>query len=143
MESALYELLTSDPRISAAVSDRVYPLERPQGSALPAITYQRVGGDRDYDMQGATGLVESRFLIGFWGEDGNGKSGYKAAKELRAWARDLFCPDGGFRRTVRSTDIQGIFISSEDDTRQDGPTNRSVARVLLDCTFWHQEREVS
>lgn len=143
MEEALFELLQSDARIKGAVSDRIYPMERPQGSPLPAITYQRAGGLRDYDMQGATGLVESRYLIGFWSERLRDKSAYKGAKELRSWTRDLFSPDGGFRRTVGSTEIQGIFINNEDDYRTDGATGVGVVRVLLDCTFWHKETEVS
>lgn len=139
MEEAMFDLLNGDPSIRELVADRIWPLERDQGSKLPAITYQRSGGIRDYDMQGATGLVESRFLINCWGEKDRRKSAYKAAKELARLVAARFSPDGGFRETIGSTEIQGIFINNEDDTRTDGATGVGVARVFLDCTFWHKQ----
>lgn len=139
MEEAMFDLFHLDPAIAAAVADRIWPLEREQGSKLPAITYQRTGGNRDYDMQGATGLVESRYLIFCWGEKTNKKSAYKAAKEVARLVVKRFTPEGGFRETIGSTKIQGIFINGEDDTRADGATGTGVARVFLDCTFWHKE----
>lgn len=154
IEEAIYTLLQNDPAIAALVDDRIWPLERDQGSKLPAITYQRAGGLRDYDMQGATRLVESRFLIMFWGERVKRKSGYKQAKEVLRATVAKFTPEDGFREfvgfgftldftaetyAIDAMEIQGIFINNEDDTRTDGATGTGVTRVFLDCTFWHKE----
>ncbi len=143
MEEALFSILTGNAPIAARIDDRVYPIERPQGSKLDAITFQRAGGLRDYDMEGATGLVESRFLIWCWAEKKRGESAYRRAKYLARLVRDAFCPSGGFRQTVGTTEIQGIFINNEDDSRADGATGTGAVGVLLDCTFWHTETEVS
>lgn len=139
MEEAMFDLLHNDAAIASAVGDRITPLERDQGAKLPAITYQRSGGIRDYDMAGATGLVESRYLLRCWAEKTNKKSAYKEAKEVARLIVKRFTPDGGFRETIGSTEIQGIFINNEDDQRADGATGTGVAVVFLDCTFWHKE----
>ena len=139
IEKALYAILHDDPKIKRRVGDRIFPLERDQGSKLPALTYQRVKGVRDSDMEGVTGLVESRFLISIYAERRGNKSAYLGAKELRSLIRDRLCPQGGFREVVGSTEIQGIFVNDEDDRRTDGATGVGVVRVILDCTIWHIE----
>lgn len=135
MEEALFQILHNGPAIRAAVADRIWPLEREQGSKLPAITYQRAAGIRDYDMQGATGLVESRFLVACFGEKVRGKSAYKQAKDVARLVEDRL---SGFRDTIGGQEIQAIFINNEDDRRDGGATGTGVARVILDCTIWHK-----
>lgn len=140
MEEVMNQLFTIDPAIRAMVGDDgVHPIERPQGSKLPAITWLRAGGTRDYDMEGATGLVESRFLVQCWGEASGKVSAYKQAKTLLRLVVNRLTPAGGFRETIGTTEIQGIFINNEDDTRTEGATGLGVARVYLDCTIWHKE----
>lgn len=139
IEEALKKILTKDPAISKLVASRVFPLIRPQGSALPAITYQRASGIRDHDMEGATGLVESRFLIGCYGKKRGRKSSYLIAKQVRDAVVAKILPAGGFRETVGSIEIQSIFLNNEDDSHMDGATGVGMVRVLLDCTIWHKE----
>lgn len=142
MEEAMNALFTIDPAIKKMIgADGVHPNERPQGSSLPAIVWVRAGGARDYDMEGATGLVESRFLIQCWGEKSGKMSAYKQAKTLMRLVVKRLTPDGGFRETIGTTEIQGIFINNEDDTRTEGATGLGLARVYLDCTIWHKEHE--
>lgn len=141
MENAMPQLFLIDPDIKRMIDDRAWPGERDQGSKLPAITWQRAGGTRDYDMEGATGLVESRFLVQCWGEKTGNGSAYKQAKDLMRLVVKRFTPQGGFRETIGTTEIQGIFINNEDDTRTEGATGLGVARVYLDCTIWHKEHE--
>ncbi|MER3407700.1 MAG: hypothetical protein C4292_02620 [Nitrososphaera sp.] len=43
VETELYNLLKSHPTLQSLVGARVYPLVLPQGTALPAITFQRAG----------------------------------------------------------------------------------------------------
>jgi hypothetical protein len=140
MEEALFSLLYDTADIRELVDDRIWPLERKQGVVGAGVTYQRAGGTRDYDMEGATGLVESRYFINVWVERAEGRdSKYKVAKLVARRIVARFSPVGGFRETVGKTEIQGIFINNEDDTRADGATGVGVARVFLDCTFWHKE----
>lgn len=136
------QLFTIDPKIKQMVGDNgVHPDDRPQGSSLPAIVWVRAGGGRDYDMEGATGLVESRFLVQCWGEKAGKASAYKQAKSLMRLVVARFTPKGGFRETIGATEIQGIFINDENDRRAEGATGLGVAMVYLDCTIWHKEHE--
>lgn len=138
MEEALFAILHNAPAIRAVVDDRIWPLERLQGSKLPAITYQRAGGLRDYDMEGPTGLVESRFLIMCWGEKSRNKSAYKQAKDVARLVEARISPAGGFCEIVGGQRIQSIFINNENDGLIGGATGTGLARVILDCTIWHK-----
>jgi hypothetical protein len=44
IESTLYSVLSTAPRITAITSTRIHPLVIPEGSTLPAISYSIVGG---------------------------------------------------------------------------------------------------
>lgn len=138
MEEALFAMLYGTEAIKAKVSDRIWPLEREQGSKLPAITFQRASGVPDYDMQGATGLVESRYLVMCWGEKVREKSAYKVAKELARLVSQRFTPAAGFPEIQAGQEIQLITINNEGDSLVTGATGNGLARVVIDCTFWHR-----
>lgn len=69
LETALYEYLTADGNISALVDDRVYPNRLPEGSTIPAISWNRVSARRintfdqfdDYDA-----WVTARIQVNCW-----------------------------------------------------------------------------
>ncbi len=136
MEVALRSILISDADILRMVGERIYPLTRPQGSGLPAIVYQRVSGDHDSDMEGFTGLVDSRFLIFFYADGGREMSAYMQARQLRTYCVNKF---NGFHERVGDVDVQGVFIVSEDDNRIDDGIE-SVVRIKLDCRFWYNKQ---
>lgn len=62
-EEALYRHLTSNYSIHAIAGDRVYPLMLPQSCPLPAVTYQKVSGERLHLLQGDTGYTMPVFQI--------------------------------------------------------------------------------
>ena len=76
IESVIFERLLDDIEVSALVGDRIYPLERQQGSDLPAITYGRGGGERLEALDGKTGLAQMSLQIECYGLD------YTPAKDL-------------------------------------------------------------
>jgi hypothetical protein len=139
MEKALFELLKKAPGIRSKIGTRIYPLEIPQGTKYPAIVYQRISGARDYDMQGATGLVESRFFIWFYGIETRLTSAYGNAKELKDLIVGLFTQRPGYYDLIGDTEIQGVFINDEDDKRLEAANGIGIVRVQLDCTFWHRD----
>lgn len=141
METALFELLKNVPGLKALIGERIYPLELPQGCEKPAITYRRAGGVRDYDMEGATGLCESRYFIKFYAVKGRSASAYKQAKGLRDLVVKHLSRRPGFRDQIGNTEIQSAIINDEDDQRLEGATGDGVASVMLDCTFWHRQTE--
>lgn len=54
IEQGLYTLLSGDPTISAMVGDRISPVLLPEGSPMPAMTYQVTRGTSDptFDTSG-------------------------------------------------------------------------------------------
>ena len=50
LENGLYTKMSGTAAITALVSTRIYPNRAPQSAALPYITYQRITGDRIYQI---------------------------------------------------------------------------------------------
>ena len=50
IEEAIYGALTAHAGLSALVDDRVYPMVLPQDATRPAVTYMRVSGARDLNI---------------------------------------------------------------------------------------------
>lgn len=69
IEAALYSYLVTEPTVSALVSDRVYPFRLPEGTALPAIAYQRISAQRTYtfDAFGTPAWTRARIQFSCWG----------------------------------------------------------------------------
>jgi hypothetical protein len=63
LESSLYDYLTGQTSISSVVSTRVYPLKRPQGTALPAITYKVISKIFSHRLSGSDGTARARVQI--------------------------------------------------------------------------------
>lgn len=63
LEGKIYATLTADASVTSHVSERIYPQHRPQNESLPALTYFRVGGQRDNDLDGYTHLENPRVSI--------------------------------------------------------------------------------
>lgn len=56
-EIGIYEYLSTDSGVGALVTDdegncRIYPVRLPEGATLPAISWQRISGDRIYTHDG-------------------------------------------------------------------------------------------
>jgi len=131
MEEALIGFMLADTQLALLVSNRIDWQTRPQGSALPSISLQRVSGVRDYAMQGPTGLVASRVQIDCWG------STYASALGVARAVRDLL---SGIRRDIGSTEFQGAFIDSErHGYEKDGNAADAFHRVSMDFQIWHTE----
>src|SRR4030067_822710 len=76
VETATIAYLLGDSAIGALINTRVYPLARPQGSALPAITLTRISGGPLYADDGEVGLLDARLQIDSYAVT------YTAGKEL-------------------------------------------------------------
>lgn len=61
--AALVAHMGATAAIAALVGTRIYPLFRPQGSALPCIVWQVISIPRDYHLAGASNLPVARVQI--------------------------------------------------------------------------------
>lgn len=66
MAGALRARLLAAPAVIAQVGQRVYWVDRPQSSALPAITLQTVSELRPQHMGGFDGLSDVRVQVDIW-----------------------------------------------------------------------------
>lgn len=75
MEGALRARLLAAAPITALVGQRVYWVDRPQASALPAITLQIIDEDRAQHMQGFQATQQTTVQIDIWADKyGQGKA---------------------------------------------------------------------
>jgi hypothetical protein len=109
----------------AGVSSRVYPAKLPQAPTLPAVTYQRVTGNRVHSTQGPSGLANPRYQVDVWARTyvemltvakavRQGLDGYQG--EAGAWFSPLCVNDFDFYEP-------GVDLH----------------RRTLDFSIWHQE----
>lgn len=129
MEEALRAALLAQTALANLVSNRIYWLQRPQGSALPSITLQVVSGAPDYHMDGRDDLVGKLVQIDIWA------STYSTMKPIeRALIATLDALRGG--------PFWGAFIQSQRETTeaQDGPDatgSTTYFRSSTDARIWH------
>lgn len=64
----IYSTLTTNTAVAAIVTKRVYPVVIPQKGSFPAVTYQRVSGNRVNGLDGAGELVQARVQVDCWAE---------------------------------------------------------------------------
>lgn len=67
LESKVYSALVATTRITDTVGTRIYPLILPQEPTLPAITYQRITGEKQNHLEGYANLEQVRLQIDIWG----------------------------------------------------------------------------
>lgn len=125
VESDLYTALSIDASVGAIVGGtgdgaRIYPMLRPQGAALPAVTYQLIDRPRidTASLRGNNAKVRSRVQVDCWAES------YAVAKSLAAAVKNAVLA----ALTALSIDERDLY---EDDT--------GIYRVSSDFSIWHLE----
>jgi len=68
-EEALFAHLKDCTGLKNLVGDRIYPLVLPQKAVLPAVTYQKISGERLHKLQGDTGLTRPVYQLSCWAEN--------------------------------------------------------------------------
>lgn len=63
LEEALYKHLIADNTVSGIIGTRLYPEMLPEGTALPAMVYQRISRDGLIAHDGPTGLATVRMQL--------------------------------------------------------------------------------
>jgi hypothetical protein len=124
--SAITTLVGSSPA-------RIYPFERLQGAALPAITYFRVDGNVDGMWGGHPLLTRSRMQIDCWSNN------HETSLSLLAAVR---AATDGFTGSFASTLIKGARIAEmrEDFERANvggGVSDTEWFRQSIDWIVWH------
>ncbi len=80
-EAAVRALLIADAAVGAAVGTKVFPIEAPQDTAYPYVTYQLISDPAAGVMGGPSGYHDAHIQITAWA------TGYEAARALASKCR--------------------------------------------------------
>jgi len=132
VEKAIRSILIDDGDVGALVADRIFPVVRREGSALPAIVYQQISGVRDHVFAGASGFVAARFQINCWADT------YEGATTLSAAVRVAL---DAYHGTKESVVIQCIHLEDEGDMDVLSADNEALNFYgkRLDIMVWFNE----
>lgn len=121
IEAALKTHLQGDGTISGLVGDRVFPALVPQGKALPAVTYQQIGGLPMTDLSGADGaLINYRIQVNSWAD------GYMAAQALAEAVR--------VRMKTAASNFKAV-LTLQQDVFEESPRRFGVYQ---DYSIWYR-----
>ena len=122
-EIVLLRTLREDAGLSALVGNKVFALVIPQGTKLPCITFQRIGGMPANTLSGHSGLEEIDLQIDVWARD------YDEAKAIAKAVRAAMPPSGP-RFSAHLIEDQDLY---EDGTY--------YFRVNMEFKVWFLETE--
>ena len=122
-EIVLLRTLREDAGLSALVGNKVFALVIPQGTKLPCITFQRIGGMPANTLSGHSGLEEIDLQIDVWARD------YDEAKAIAKAVRAAMPPSGP-RFSAHLIEHQDLY---EDGT--------NYFRVNMEFKVWFLETE--
>ena len=122
-ETVLLRMLQEDAGLSALVGNKVFALVIPQGTKLPCITFQRIGGMPANTLSGHSGLEEIDLQIDVWARD------YDEAKAIAKAVRAAMPPSGP-RFSAHLIEDQDLY---EDGT--------NYFRVNMEFKVWFLETE--
>ena len=122
-EIVLLRTLREDAGLSALVGNKVFALVIPQGTKLPCITFQRIGGMPANTLSGHSGLEEIDLQIDVWARD------YDEAKAIAKAVRAAMPPSGP-RLSAHLIEDQDLY---EDGT--------NYFRVNMEFKVWFLETE--
>ena len=122
-EIVLLRTLREDAGLSALVGNKVFALVIPQGTKLPCITFQCIGGMPANTLSGHSGLEEIDLQIDVWARD------YDEAKAIAKAVRAAMPPSGP-RFSAHLIEDQDLY---EDGT--------NYFRVNMEFKVWFLETE--
>lgn len=130
VEGAIFFQLTSHPGWSALAGTRAYPVELPQGAALPATVYQLISDPPLGLSHTSNGLVRARFQLASIAGDHDWDAAKALDAQVHAALRGWTCwlaDDQG-----RTVDVQACTPAGGGGDRPDPVPGR--ARRMSD--FW-------
>jgi hypothetical protein len=133
---ALVTRLATAPALAAIIAARIYPEVLPETAALPALVYSVVSADRDYSLQGPSGIVTYRVQFSAFA-----RTRAECAVVLEALRQDLsglgmnvsgrLVLSGTIRVLSVKSDVSEIDSYNEPDDASDAGTHQAVIDYLF------------
>jgi hypothetical protein len=128
LQEAIVAHLKGDSALDALIADRIHPNVIPEDWTLPALTYQRVGGEEQISHAGVRTWFRSRIQF-----TAQGETYASAAGVIDAVKTAL----RGYRGTMGGgVQVHGVFLENDLDSFGD-EADRSTVRV--DAIFIHKD----
>jgi len=127
IEEAIRNKLLNDANVSALVGTRIYTNEIPQKPTYPVILYEQINSERDFTMQGPSGIVTTSIQIRAY------DSNYSGVKDLTTKIRQVL---NGLTETILGVNIFGIFLQNESDEYDE---DLEINSTILDYSISHDE----
>ncbi len=136
IEEALFSRLSGFAGLQALIGNpaRVYPMVFPQGSTLPAVTYQKISKDGETKYSSTTKMAHPRFQFDCWARGVDGVS--QSYPSVKAIAEQVRLALSGFIGTVSGVVIDAIRPAGEHELYD---PQTQIMRVSMDFQIWHQE----
>ena len=131
LEKAVRSVLINDATVSGLVSTRMYPMRRPQGSALPAIVYQNVFSKQSESLETQSSVRRTRLGVEAVAAT------YGGTKTLRNAIESALV---NYTGTVESETIYSLRLESVVDLDESlSPGGQFGAfRTIMDFVIWHE-----
>lgn len=136
--TSIYGYLSGLAAITSLVGTRIYPLVRPQGGALPAITYQVIGSTHEHVNGSTANTLRAAGLATYTVQVDSWASTYTAAQTIDETLRTKL---QGYRGTMGSIVVTGVFKQSSQDLLEQSIEGKSPGdyRVSTDYSFMVKE----
>lgn len=132
IENALYSILSNDAAVIALVSTRIYPMQAPQGAALPYIAYSRDSTDHVEVLGGSHGLARAMVSIESFATT------YLAVRNI---AEKVRLAIQGLQGTHASVSVEGVNALGNRDVQitPQSAEDPPVFSVQQDFAMWFTE----
>lgn len=124
LEESLVAILSGHAGLTALISDRISPSPLPEGSTLPAITYQLISRVAQHTQDEEPGLFASRMQVDVWGA---------TALSALETAQQVYDALERYKGTVNGVRIDAML--SDDERALVEPVTQSHRRVI-DFMIW-------
>ena len=137
VEQGLYQLVTSDAGIKAAVgvdangTTRAYWILAPQGAAVPFLIFSRISTGDSYAMSGATGLRDGLFQIVCYSTTFYGSR--VVANSVRTFLQN-------YKGTLPDSDatvVDGVLVEKDFDDRYESGQKSFIYGAFLQFRIFY------
>lgn len=130
IEKAARAILTADGTVSGLVATRVYPIKRPQGTALPAVIYELASETVNDALPSQGSLKRARLSVQSFA------STYGGVKTLAAAIRAALINYNGTTSGATIDSLREEVVNDLGEERSPG-SDEGVYRIVADYVAWY------
>lgn len=106
IRKALNQYLAGKAVLTNIVGTKIFPVVRPQGTTLPAISFLRLTGEHAHNLQGGAGRGDPRFMVDCIADT------YAQADDLAEVVRGVM---QGFTGTMGDVEVTSVTLEDDSD----------------------------